>query len=129
MKQPADIDRPEIVEEIQQCFERYETALMQNDIEALDAFFWQSAQAIRFGTNENLYGIEAIRAFRRQRCRDGLDRRLENTKVHTFGQDFAITTTEFKRPEHPLGRQTQIWARFSEGWRIVSAHVSLIQPA
>ncbi|WP_156295777.1 AtzH-like domain-containing protein, partial [Methylobacterium aquaticum] len=37
-------------------------------------------------------------------------------------------STLFWRAAHPgkVGRQMQSWSRFPEGWRVVAAHVSLI---
>ena len=115
-----------VVEEVRAVFDRYEQALVHNDLEALDHFFWADERVIRFGASENLYGIEAIRAFRRSRSAEGLARQLRHTHINTYGNDFATVTTEFVRPGQPIGRQTQVWVRFAEGWRIVSAHVSTL---
>ena len=36
--------------------------------------------------------------------------------------------TEFKRSDtHLHGFQTQTWVRMPEGWKIVSAHVSMVE--
>ena len=111
--------------EIKALFDAYEAALMQNDLAALDGFFWQSHLTVRFGTAENLYGIEAIRIFRQARNTSRLRRSLRNLRITTYGTDLAMTTTEFMREDLQLGRQSQTWVRFPEGWRVVSAHVSL----
>jgi ketosteroid isomerase-like protein len=106
-------------------FVAYETALETNDVAALDVFFWNSDHAVRFGTNESLFGFAAIAAFRA--ARGGVKaRRLQSTQITCFGTDHAVATTEFLRDGEPrLGRQTQVWVRFPErGWLIVSAHVS-----
>ncbi len=107
-------------------FQRYEEALVTNDVASLDAFFWRSPLAIRYGGGENLYGYEAIAAFRAARSPAGLARRLQRTVITTFGRDFATANTEFLRDSPRIGRQTQTWARMPEGWRIVSAHISLL---
>ena len=123
----VEVDRPEVLAEVQALFERYERALVDNDVEALDGFFWPDARVLRFGGGENLYGIEAIRAFRHARTPPGA-RELRNAVVTTFGRDFATTHTEFYRADPTrCGRQSQTWVRFEEGWRIVSAHVSMIE--
>lgn len=126
---PNEINEEAVLAEVTAVFERYETALVNNDIGALDRFFWQSSLVVRFGVGENLYGIEAIRAFRQARAASALNRILLNTSIMTFGRDFATTTTEYERDDHTKGRQSQTWVRFPDGWRIVSAHVSMIRPA
>ena len=119
------IDLAHIQTEVAAVFQAYETALMSNDLRVLDQLFWHSPLAVRFGTAENLYGMEAIRAFRKARDTGTLKRILLNSRITTFGHDFATTTTEFIREDQSIGRQSQTWARFPEGWRIVSAHISL----
>jgi hypothetical protein len=120
------IDDPETLEEIAQKFEAYEAALMEDDVAALDAFFWPSPLATRFGVAESLYGHAQIAAFRKARGGSPA-RTLRNTRITTFGLCHAVATTEFARDGEPrLGRQTQIWVKFPDlGWRITSAHVSL----
>ena len=122
------VDDPETHAEVEAEFAAYERALTSNDVAALDAFFLHSAKAIRYGVGENLYGIEDIRAFRAARSPAGLTRDLERTQITTYGRDFAIAATLFRRASAPgrIGRQMQTWVRFPEGWRIVAAHVSLI---
>ena len=124
---PDEINLSHVLAEVKAIFDRYELALVNNDVEMLDKFFWHSKLVVRFGVAENLYGIEAIRAFRNARSSSALARTLSNTMITTYGSDFATTTTEFVRINQPVGRQSQTWARFPDGWRIVSAHVSLIK--
>jgi hypothetical protein len=124
MIESSAVNLPQVQAAIQLLFQSYEAALMQNDLETLNRLFWQSPLAIRFGVSETLYGIDAIRHFRQARDTENLQRALRNTTITTFSDDFAITTTEFERVGQPAGRQTQTWVRFSDGWRIVSAHVS-----
>jgi hypothetical protein len=120
-----EIDIPEIVAEVRAEFERYERALVGNDVAALDAFFWRDARALRYGIAEQLYGHDAIAKFRSARPAIELNRDLFNTVITTFGRDFAMANTEYRRKASgKLGRQSQTWVRFAEGWRIVSAHVS-----
>ena len=122
------IDDPATRAEVEAAFAAYETALVGNDVTALDSFFWRSGKAIRYGVAENLHGHAAIAAFRAGRASTGLERTLDRTTITTFGTDFATASTLFRRPGAPgrVGRQMQSWARLPEGWRIVAAHVSLI---
>ncbi|HEY1942233.1 MAG TPA: oxalurate catabolism protein HpxZ [Roseiarcus sp.] len=122
------VNDPEVRAEVAALFEQYEQALVTNDVAALDRFFRDGAETIRYGGAENLYGIEAIRAFRAARSPAGLARDLERTEITTYGRDFAIAATLFRRAGAPgkVGRQMQSWVRLPEGWRIVAAHVSVI---
>ncbi len=122
------IDDPATLAEVTSAFAAYETALVTNDVEALDGFFWRDPRALRYGAGENLYGHAAIADFRASRPSAGLSRTLERTLIVTFGRDFATASTLFRRPgaSGRVGRQTQSWARLPEGWRIVAAHVSVI---
>lgn len=123
-----EVNDPEIVAEVRAAFARYEAALVGNDVATLNALFWDAPQTIRYGIAENLHGHAEIAAFRAARAPAGLARRLERTVITTFGRDFATASTLFYRPTGPgkVGRQMQSWARMTEGWRIVAAHVSLI---
>jgi hypothetical protein len=123
-----EINRPEVVAEVEAAFARYETALTTNDVAALGALFWRSPHTVRYGIGENLYGAEQIAAFRAARSPVGLARRLSRTVITTFGGDFATASTLFERDTVPgkIGRQMQTWARTPDGWRVVAAHVSLI---
>ncbi len=122
-----DIDLPEVVAEVRAEFDRYEKALGENDVATLDAFFRQDRRTIRYGGTENLYGYAEIAAFRSARVPPGA-RTISKTVITTYGRDFAVASTLFARPSTPgkIGRQMQTWVRFPEGWRIVAAHVSLI---
>jgi ketosteroid isomerase-like protein len=121
------VNVPETLAEVQAAFAAYEAALMANDIEALDALFWDSDVTIRYGGAENLYGIEAIRAFRAARSTDDLARDLAGTVITTFGTDFATAATLFRRRGSlRTGRQMQTWVRTPQGWRVVAAHVSFV---
>lgn len=124
----SDVNRPEVLLEVRAAFERYEAALVGNDVETLDELFWASPLTVRYGATENLYGRDAIIAFRKARSPQNLARTLQNTVITTFGSDFATACTEFLRPPvTKIGRQTQTWVRTGEGWRVVAAHVSLLQ--
>jgi len=121
---------PEIVAEVTAAFNRYEAALVANDVPALDSFFWNDPRVIRYALFDNGYGFEAIMKARRARANVDLRRRLMRTVVTTFGRDFATANTEFRREESGReGRQSQTWVRTAEGWKIVSAHVSWLTPA
>jgi hypothetical protein len=122
------INDPATLAEITERFEAYERALGANDLDTLDGFFWDSPHALRYGIGENLTGIEMIRAFRKGRVGGSPPRTLHNTVITTFGTDFATTNAEFRRANSArVGRQTQVWVRMSEGWRIVAGHVSMMQ--
>lgn len=122
------IDDPKVVAEVTEAFRLYETALVTNDVAALDAMFHDDPRTIRYGGGENLYGYAAIKAFRGARSPKGLERTLSKTVITTYGHDMAIASTLFHRASAPgkVGRQMQTWVRFEEGWRVVAAHVSLI---
>ena len=123
-----DVDLPEVVAEVRVAFERYEQALVANDVAKLDAMFHDDPRTIRYGGAENLYGFQEIEAFRAARSAIGLARSLSRTVITTYGRDFAVASTLFQRASTPgkIGRQMQTWVRFAEGWRVVAAHVSLI---
>lgn len=121
----TEINLPAVVAEVKAAFERYEAALVSNDVPILDELFWKSSHTIRYGVTENLYGYEQIASFRSARASTGLARTLSNTVITTYGSDFATVNTEFQRPGQS-GRQSQTWLRTAEGWRVVSAHVSLL---
>lgn len=123
------VNLPATLAEVGAVFARYEDALVGNDVDTLDALFWHADAVVRYGVGENLVGIEAIRAFRKARPSVGLARSLSRTVITTFGDDFATAMTEFHRDGSAgIGRQSQTWVRFAEGWRIVAAHVSVIAP-
>lgn len=126
------INHPETHAEVSAVFARYEQALVNNDVAVLDELFWQSPETIRFGIAENLFGAEAILAFRKARPAAGLARTLSKTVITTFGRDAATASTLFHRASAPskVGRQMQTWVRFPEGWKVVAAHVSIVdEPA
>jgi len=123
------INDPATVRELEALYPQYEKALMENDVEMLTRMFWKSPHAMRFGVQENLYGSEEIDDFRRERPSVGLERKIMQIDVVTFGKDYGSVTLEFERRMNgkPVyGRQSQVWVRFDEGWRIVAAHVSLL---
>jgi hypothetical protein len=124
----VEIDLPEVVAEVWGAFDRYEQALVSNDVETLDGLFRDDPRTIRFGVGENLFGFDQIRAFRAARSPAGLARTLANTVITTYGRDFAVASTLFHRTTMPgkVGRQMQTWVRFPDGWFVVAAHVSVI---
>ena len=122
-----DINMPAVVAEVRDAFARYEDALVNNKVAVLDALFWNSPHTLRYGATENLYGYDAIQAFRASRPSAGLMRELSHTVITTYGRDFATANTEFRRVgSERVGRQSQTWIRTAEGWRVVAAHVSLM---
>ena len=125
-----EINDPEVIAELRALYPLYETALVNNDVETLTSMFWASPYAIRFGAGENLYGVDEIEAFRNVRAPSNLARRVIRLEIVSFGKDFGSITLEFERDTASglvLGRQSQVWVRLAEGWRIVSAHVSLLR--
>lgn len=121
------INLPHVLAEMEAAFARYEDALVNNKVDVLDELFWNSPHTLRYGATENLYGFEAIQAFRASRPSQGLQRTCMNTVITTYGEDFATANTEFQREGVArTGRQSQTWMRTPEGWRVVAAHVSLL---
>jgi hypothetical protein len=123
-----EIDLPEVVAEVTAAFERYEEALVSNDVATLDVLFRKDPRTIRYGGGENLYGYGEIAAFRAARSPAGLARTLGKTVITAYGRDHAVASTLYYRASMPgkVGRQMQTWVRFAEGWRVVAAHVSAI---
>ena len=124
-----EINRPDVLAEVTAVFAEYERALVENDVEMLDRLFWASPHTVRYGAGECLYGQDEILAFRKARPSVGLMRTVTRTAITTYGRDTATTNIEFTREGvGKIGRQSQTWVRLPEGWRVVSAHVSLIDP-
>ena len=127
MTSQMDINRPDVLAEVTAACDRYEKALVTNDVAVLDELFWNSPHTLRYGATENLYGYEAIRAFRSARPAQGLARDVLRSVITTYGSDFATANLEFQRIGGAKpGRQSQTWMRTSLGWRVVAAHVSLL---
>lgn len=121
------INDPDVVAEVRTVFQRYEKALTENDVPVLEELFWNAAQTTRYGVGENLYGWDEISAFRRARTTGPFERALMRTVITTYGRDFATANTEYQRVGHDRpGRETKTLMRTPDGWRIVSAHVSLL---
>jgi hypothetical protein len=123
------INAPDVVAELQALYPRYEQALVANDVDTLVSMFWPGPQVMRFGVTENLYGPAELEAFRKGRPAANLARNITRLDIVTFGRDFGSITLEFERATTAgtiRGRQSQVWVRFPEGWRIVQAHVSLL---
>jgi hypothetical protein len=123
-----EIDLPDVLAEVTAQFARYEQALVSNDVTVLDELFRKDSRTLRYGIGENLYGYDAIMAFRAARSPVGLNRKTAKTVITSYGRDTAVASTLFYRESAPgrVGRQMQTWVRFPEGWRIVAAHVSII---
>jgi hypothetical protein len=122
-----EINLPYVLAEVTAAFARYEDALVHNKVDILDELFWKSEHTLRYGTGENLYGYEAIKAFRAARPATGLERTLLRTQITTYGDSFATANCEFQRTGGAKpGRQSQTWMKTPDGWRVVSAHVSLL---
>ncbi len=123
-----DVDLPDVLAEVGEAFARYEAALVTNDVAPLGALFRNDSRTLRYGGGENLYGFDAIQAFRAARSPVGLMRTTAQTVITAYGRDTAVASTLFYRDSAPgrVGRQMQTWVRFPEGWRIVAAHVSII---
>ena len=122
------VNLPPVVAEVTAAFERYEQALVTNDVAVLDELFWKSPLTLRYGATENLYGHAEIAQFRGARSSAGLARKLLKVVITTYGNDFGTANCEFERGgKH--GRQSHTWIRTSDGWRIVAAHVSMLATA
>jgi hypothetical protein len=123
-----EVDLPDVLAEVTAQFARYEAALVTNDVAVLDELFHNDARTLRYGIGENLYGYREVTAFRAARSPAGLMRKTARTLITTYGRDTAVASTLFYRDSAPgrVGRQMQTWVRFAEGWRIVAAHVSII---
>lgn len=122
-----DINLPDVLAEVTAACERYERALVGNDVAVLDELFWNSPHTLRYGATENLYGYDAIRDFRAGRAAQGLERSVPRHVITTYGRDFATSNLEFQRVGSlRAGRQSQTWLRLPQGWRVVAAHVSLM---
>jgi len=121
-------DLRDVIAEVKTEFERYEQALVSNDVVALNRLFHNDPRTIRYGGSENLYGYSEIAAFRAARSPLGLARALSRTVISSYGRDCAVASTLYHRANAPgkVGRQMQTWVRFTEGWRVVAAHVSMI---
>jgi hypothetical protein len=126
-----EIDLPDVLAEVRAQFARYEQALVSNDVAVLDELFHRDARTLRYGIGENLYGYDEVTAFRAARSAVGLMRRTARTLITAYGRDTAVASTLFYRDTAPgkVGRQMQTWIRFPQGWRIVAAHVSIIDEA
>jgi hypothetical protein len=124
----VDVNLPAVKAEVEEAFALYEKALVTNDVDALQGLFWNSPHTIRYGLGENLHGYREIGAFRAARSPVGLARTTSRTVITTYGNDFATAATLFHRETTPgkVGRQMQTWARTPQGWRVVAAHVSVI---
>ncbi len=123
------VNDPGIVAEVTNLYLQYEEALSNNNLEVMDSLFWDASEVVRFGVTENLYGSDEIRNFRASRPNPKIEREISNLQVVTFGKDTATVTLEFRRIINGVerfGRQSQTWYRFTEGWKVVSAHVSLL---
>lgn len=123
------IDQAAVLAELEVLVARYEQALVHNDLDTLAELFWHDPRTVRFGATENLYGYEAIEQFRRGRATQGLARVVRHQTLTTFGDHTAVSMIEYQRPGDAMpGRQSQTWVRLPEGWRVVAAHVSVMQP-
>ncbi len=125
-----DINLPDVLAEVTVQSDRYEQALVTNDVAVLDELFWDSPHTLRYGATENLYGYAEIAAFRASRPVQGLQRTVLKSVITTYGRDMATVNLEFQRHGSEIsGRQSQTWLRTGQGWRVVAAHVSLLKPA
>jgi hypothetical protein len=124
----SQINLPDVLAEVDAVFERYERALVANDVAVLDELFWNHPLTLRFGATENLWSYDEVAAFRASRTSQGLNRRIVKKVIQTFGRDVATASVQFEREGRPgwVGRQQQTWVRTPAGWRVVAAHVSFM---
>ncbi|MEM6902680.1 MAG: oxalurate catabolism protein HpxZ [Pseudomonadota bacterium] len=119
------VNDPNTVAQVRAAFDAYEAALMADDVAAMDQLFHDAETTVRYGVGEVLYGIKEIREFRKGRG-GSPQRRLGRVEITTYGPDFATANAEFFRDgSDRRGRQSQSWVRFTDGWKVVAAHVSL----
>lgn len=124
-----EINRSDVLEEVTEKFLQYERAINTNDIEALDGSFLDSALTVRFGMTEELWSYDEIKAFRRTRNTAGTPRQLVRYVITTYGDCLAVANAVFRREGvDKIGRQSQTWVKFDVGWKVVAAHVSLVDP-
>lgn len=121
-----EINHPQTLAEVTREFNRYQQAILDNEVTVLNELFWNHALTLRYGIGENLYGHAAIAAYRGTRDATSVARVVGKTIVTSYGRDAATTNCEFVRGGR-RGRQSQSWIRMPEGWRIVAAHVSYLQ--
>ena len=125
MEEPVQVNSDYALAELNAAFDRYEDALIHNKVDVLDELFWDNKLTLRFGAKENLFGTDQIKAFRASRPSVGLSREVVARHIVTFGAAMGVANITFKRSSEPrIGRQSQTWVKFAEGWRVVSAHVS-----
>lgn len=116
---------PDVMSEFCQVFDRYERALVANDVPVLDELFYDSPNTVRYGLEDEQYGMAAVKNHRAAQPAKGFPRELLRTALCTWGHDLATAQVEFWRPDvQRRGRQSQTWIRTPAGWRVVSAHVS-----
>jgi Protein of unknown function (DUF3225) len=121
----AAITPAQVLAELKSAFDTYEDALVNNRVDVLDSLFWDSPHTLRFGARENLYSFDEIKAFRAARPGVGLAREILECRIVTFGTSTGVANITFRRANEPrVGRQSQTWVRFAQGWHVVSAHVS-----
>ena len=121
---------PDVVAEISALFEAYEQALIDKNVDVLDAAFWNSPHTIRYALHENGYGFNEIHGHRVARPPGpGIKEKRIRLEILTLGRDIATVNLEFKvRGRDVIGRQSQSWVRFPDlGWKVVSAHVSTME--
>jgi hypothetical protein len=127
MINPTDLNHPEVVSELTRIFLDYEAALMRNDAQALNQYFWNHGAVTRYGICDRQLGHSALVAYRQSVPAPHFTRTLHDVRITAFGPDMAVAMTEFKRSDTALhGFQTQTWVRMPQGWKIVSAHVSMV---
>ena len=130
MSDLLEVNKQDVVNEIQHLFETYETALINKDVEVLDNTFWDSEHTIRYAMHENGYGFDEIHQHRVSRKKGpGIKEERRRLEILTLGNRFATVNLEFKiRGTKDVGRQTQTWVKFpTTGWKVVTAHVSTME--
>ena len=122
-----EINLESVHHELTQVFHAYEKALMSNDVDALNGYFWPDARVTRYGIADKQIGFDALVDFRRMTPAPDFTRELQDVRITTFGFEFGTALTEFIRSDTNLrGFQSQTWVKFEGVWRIVAAHVSMI---
>ena len=113
--------------QIRAAFDRYEMALMSNDIDTMMDLFWNSSETTRLTAQGGAYGVDEIQAFRSERSTDDITRKLTRIEITALTLDVGYANAEYERVHSGrVGAQSHVWIRTAEGWKIASAHVSIV---
>ncbi|MEP7736247.1 AtzH-like domain-containing protein, partial [Nocardioides sp. 31GB23] len=121
--EPAVGSTPQVPDGLVAAFWEYESALMADDLAALDRLFAPGPTTLRGDAAGLLVGHDAISAFRGRRG-GAPARRIVQTHVQVTDPDHALVVAVTELESGGRGQQTQLWARTDAGWRVTAAHVA-----